>query len=174
MFLFFSHRGSILLISHCLVRRLVADLSWWALRGCRSARPVGKGRTLRVVNDFVTRSCRPRLLAKRLFFQCSPETTCQQQKSKLFFFRDILTLVLTKNNLHIQKSFWYHQKSGTAMDCLISVFFANAFLFYRMEKLLRTRQPISNIWGATSMTSSACGLEHQMTSRTCSTLQYKQ
>ena len=56
---------------------------------------------------------------------------------KAVFFRDILTLVLTKNNLHIQKSFWYHQKSGTAMDCLISVFFANAFLFYRMEKLLR-------------------------------------
>ena len=56
---------------------------------------------------------------------------------KAVFFRDILTLVLTKNNLHIQKSFWYHQKSGTAMDCLISVFFANAFLFYRMEKILR-------------------------------------
>ena len=140
-----------------------------------SAMPVGKGRTLR---EWLTTSWHgavgPACWRNVCFFQCSPETTCQQQKSKLFFFRDILTLVLTKNNLHIQKSFWYHQKSGTAMDCLISVFFANAFLFYRMEKLLRTRQPISNIWGATSMTSSACGLEHQMTSRTCSTLQYKQ
>ena len=56
-------------------------------------------------------------------------------KPKLF--RDILTLVLTKNYLHFQNSSWYHQKSGTAMGCSISVFFANAFLFYRTEELLK-------------------------------------
>ena len=52
-------------------------------------------------------------------------------------FREILTLVITKNYLHFQNSSWYHQRSGTAMGCSISVFFANTFLFYRTEKLLR-------------------------------------
>ncbi len=70
-----------------------------------------------------------------LLKEAETNKTLPPPKPKLF--RDILKLVLTKNFFHFQNSSWYHQKSGTAMGCSISVFFANAFLFYRTEHLLK-------------------------------------
>lgn len=51
-------------------------------------------------------------------------------------FRDILKLILTKNYFHFQEYKWFHQLSGTAMGCSISVFLANTFLYYRTKELL--------------------------------------
>lgn len=52
-------------------------------------------------------------------------------------FKQLLTLIITRNVLHLQNTHWYHQISGTAMGCSISVYFANTFMFYRTEQLVR-------------------------------------
>ena len=51
-------------------------------------------------------------------------------------FKAILELVLKENYLTFQNSKWFHQQSGTAMGCSISVFFANTYMYYRTRKLL--------------------------------------
>ena len=51
-------------------------------------------------------------------------------------FKQMLTLVITKNIIHLQEVRWFHQISGTAMGCSISVYFANTFMYYRTKHLL--------------------------------------
>ena len=58
-------------------------------------------------------------------------------------FRQLLNLVVKQNILHLQNKQWFHQLSGTAMGCSISVYFANTFMFYRTAHLLRN--PPSNL-----------------------------
>ena len=68
--------------------------------------------------------------------QRATETNTLQPPSPRLF-KQLLTLVITRNVLHLQNSNWYQQISGTAMGCSISVYFANTFMFYRTEKLVR-------------------------------------
>lgn len=56
-------------------------------------------------------------------------------------FRQMLTLVVKKNILHLQNQQWFHQLSGTAMGCSISVYFANTFMYYRTAHLLNNPPP---------------------------------
>jgi peptide-methionine (R)-S-oxide reductase len=51
-------------------------------------------------------------------------------------FKWILTLVLERNFFNFQNERWFHQQSGTAMGCSISVYFANTFMYFRTKKLL--------------------------------------
>jgi peptide-methionine (R)-S-oxide reductase len=52
-------------------------------------------------------------------------------------FREMLTLVVKRNILHLQNKQWFHQLSGTAMGCSISVYFANTYMYYRTAHLLQ-------------------------------------
>lgn len=52
-------------------------------------------------------------------------------------FREMLTLVIKRNIIHLQNRRWFQQISGTAMGCSISVYFANTFMYYRTEHLIR-------------------------------------
>lgn len=56
-------------------------------------------------------------------------------------FRTILQLVISSNVFHFQESRWFHQISGTAMGCSISVFFANTFMFRRMRDMILEPDP---------------------------------
>lgn len=55
-------------------------------------------------------------------------------KPKLF--REILSLVLKNNIFHFRDEAWFHQRSGTAMGCSLSVYLANTFMYYRTRHLL--------------------------------------
>jgi len=57
----------------------------------------------------------------------------------------MLTLVVKRNILHFQNLQWFHQLSGTAMGCSISVYFANTFMYYRTAHLLNN-PPINLIY----------------------------
>lgn len=52
-------------------------------------------------------------------------------------FKKILELILTKNYFHFQGDKWFHQIKGTAMGCSISVFLANAFMYWKTRNLIR-------------------------------------
>jgi hypothetical protein len=56
-------------------------------------------------------------------------------------FRQMLTLVVKRNIFHLQNKKWFHQLSGTAMGCSISVYFANTFMYYRTAHLLNNPPP---------------------------------
>jgi len=51
-------------------------------------------------------------------------------------FRELLSLILKNNIFHFRDEAWYHQKSGTAMGCSLSVYVANTFMYYRTKHLL--------------------------------------
>lgn len=51
-------------------------------------------------------------------------------------FREILELVIKHNYFHFQNELWFHQTSGTAMGCSISVYFANTLMYYRTKSLI--------------------------------------
>ena len=61
---------------------------------------------------------------------------CQLPPPNPKLFRTILELVLKKNFFSFQNSRWFHQQSGTAMGCSISVFFANTYMYYRTRTLI--------------------------------------
>jgi peptide-methionine (R)-S-oxide reductase len=56
-------------------------------------------------------------------------------------FKQMLTLVVKRNIFHLQNKKWFHQLSGTAMGCSISVYFANTFMYYRTAHLLNNPPP---------------------------------
>jgi peptide-methionine (R)-S-oxide reductase len=56
-------------------------------------------------------------------------------------FKQMLTLVVERNIFHLQNKKWFHQLSGTAMGCSISVYFANTFMYYRTSHLLINPPP---------------------------------
>ena len=60
-------------------------------------------------------------------------------KPKLF--RKMLEAVLRNHFIHFQHSRYFHQISGTAMGCSISVYFANTFMYYRTRSLLSNPPP---------------------------------
>ena len=47
------------------------------------------------------------------------------------FFTEILGLIILWNYFTFQDTQFYHQLSGTAMGASMSLFFANAFMYYR-------------------------------------------
>lgn len=44
-------------------------------------------------------------------------------------FREILTLILSNSMIHFKERRFFHQITGTAMGCCISVFFANCYMY---------------------------------------------
>lgn len=56
-------------------------------------------------------------------------------------FRRTLELVIKHNYFTFQNEKFYHQISGTAMGCSVSVYFANAFMFYRTSNLIFNPPP---------------------------------
>ena len=51
-------------------------------------------------------------------------------------FSDLLRLIITRNVFHLQDRLFYHQISGTAMGCCMSVFFANTFMYARSRSII--------------------------------------
>lgn len=51
-------------------------------------------------------------------------------------FKKLLTLILDWNYFHFQDSRWFRQLKGTAMGCSMSVFIANAFMYFRTRRLV--------------------------------------
>lgn len=51
-------------------------------------------------------------------------------------FRKLISLIIQRNIFHFQNRRWFLQRSGTAMGCSISVYFANTFMYYRTRTLL--------------------------------------
>lgn len=56
-------------------------------------------------------------------------------------FSEILGLVIRRNYFSFQGTQFYHQLSGTAMGASMSVFFANAFMYYRSQGLIHNPPP---------------------------------
>lgn len=70
----------------------------------------------------------------RLTHKALEEDTLQPPNPMLF--KMMLTLVVKHNIIHLQNRQWFHQLSGTAMGCSISVYFANTFMYYRTHDLI--------------------------------------
>lgn len=56
-------------------------------------------------------------------------------------FSDLLALIIMNNCFQFQNKQFYHQVSGTAMGCCMSVFFANTFMYARSRTLIETPPP---------------------------------
>lgn len=56
-------------------------------------------------------------------------------------FRQMITLIIKNNIFHFQGEKWFHQLNGTAMGASISVYFANAFMYYKTAQLIHNPPP---------------------------------
>ena len=77
------------------------------------------------------------------FFRLTRKATIDNklQPPNPMLFRMMLTLVLKNNIIHLQNTQWFHQLSGTAMGCSISVYFANTYMYYRTHHLVHSPPP---------------------------------
>lgn len=66
----------------------------------------------------------------------SEKNMCHPPKPQLF--KRILTLILTNSMIHFKEKRFFHQITGTAMGCCISVYFANCYMFAVTRPLVLT------------------------------------
>lgn len=56
-------------------------------------------------------------------------------------FHDILNTIIKHNYFHFQNTLYFHQCSGTAMGCSMSVLLANCFMYHRTRRLVHHPPP---------------------------------